>query len=706
MPVSTGDDWFEPIPVDDYQTINQRSGENVPEKRPIDPEDKLDEFEVTCGPMINLLGTHENNQPNYRATLALVVKNAPENQAPPITYKVGPASEEFKSTGKFQHGEFPSTKYYERDGYSFFRYSIDLTMVEYEQKVQYVINNHYKKSFQFYIPAIEESMNVISFSCNGFSLAAPANEFKSSLWFDILKKHADQHYHVMLGGGDQIYCDSIKLESEALKSWTEIRNPLKKNSFEVTEETTNEFENYYLSHYMDWFGKGFWQGKKARTLQSLFPLAMSQIPQVNIFDDHDIIDGFGSYSDHTMKSPIFQAIGNTAYKYYMIFQHHINPEEKLHESDPSWILGTQRGPYISQKNHSNYIRLGKEIALLGVDCRTERKLKQVVSPSSYKKIFERLTKEVKAAGTDIKHVLVMLGVPIFYPRLVWLEWLLTSTVMKPLRHLAEKGVLNKGLVNEFDGDVEVLDDLNDHWCSKHHKAERNQLIYDLTEFGAKNAIRITILSGDVHLCCIGRMKSKFHHHPNAHLLIGEDIEELNDDVTDFPEKDPRLMFNVISSAVTNEPPPDAMANLLNKRSRIHRYNRDTDEDIVPIFITEPDGSKRANKQFLNRRNWSDLVLAKQSKYKDLVVDDPEQVLRRFPQPVFEKEPSHDYLKGEEPNERNVKYPLYSDSLVTTLRVERDSNDYQSSTTSYELFIPKLFGNYKLEDAPVKHLHHH
>ena len=53
---------------------------------------------------------------------------------------------------------------------------------------------------------------------------------------------------------------------------------------------------------------------------------------------------------------------------------------------------------------------------------------------------------------------------------------LTSTALIPIRKLAQKGVIAKGLVNEFDGDVEVLDDLNDHWCSKHHKAERNRLI--------------------------------------------------------------------------------------------------------------------------------------------------------------------------------------------------------------------------------------
>ena len=105
------------------------------------------------------------------------------------------------------------------------------------------------------------------------------------------------------------------------------------------------------------------------------------------------------------------------------------------------------------------------------------------------------------------------------------------------------------------------------------------------EFGASKGVRITILSGDVHLGCFGRMKSKFHKHPNAHYYLeGQDTQELNKDVCETPEFDPRLIFNVISSAIVNAPPPDAMAGLLNKRSSIHHFNRDTDEDMVPILL--------------------------------------------------------------------------------------------------------------------------
>ncbi|KAK6456931.1 uncharacterized protein RJT20DRAFT_127023 [Scheffersomyces xylosifermentans] len=700
VPSSSSADWFDPIPIDEYRHINEISGENVPDEVPID--EPLGELDIRCGPILKLSGTLENGSDNYRGSIMLVVKDA--KAVPSITYKIGPANKEDEAAGKIESGEFPGVRYYDQDGFYFFRFTIDLKLVSYEQNVKYYIENHYKKAFQFFIPAVDESMNVVSFSCNGFSLATSTAEYKSSLWFDVLKKHSTQHYHVMLGGGDQIYSDSVKLNSKKLQEWMNESSSHKKKHMEGGQQLLDELNEYYLNHYMKWFGKGFWVGKNGKTLQRLFPLTMSQIPSVNIFDDHDIIDGFGSYHDSTMASPVLSTVGNIAYKFYMLFQHQLNPEEKVHESDPGWILGSQTGPYIKQKNHSLYSRLGKEIALVGIDCRTERKLHQVVAPSSYTNIFNRLTKEIKAAP-DIKHLLVMLGVPIFYPRLVWLEWLLTSTVLKPVRKLAAKGVINKGLVNEFDGDIEVLDDLNDHWCSKHHKRERNQLIRDLTEFGAAHGVRITILSGDVHLCCIGRFKSKYHHHPHAHLIKGEDVEEINLNITENPEHDPRLLFNVISSAIINAPPPDAMAGLLNKRSKIHHFdNGMTDEDILPIFQNDVDGSPRENKQFLNKRNWSDLIIAKQSKYKsEIPSNEREEVLRKFPQPISDGKELKNELTNKEADERFIKYPLYDDSLVTTLHVEKEPNNYDAPTADYEVLIPRLIGTYKLDRSRIKHL---
>lgn len=680
----TSDDWFSPVPVDTFVELNKvQIADPAPEKCPV--SEPVGGLEVRCGPILRLCGSLEDLV-NYRASIMLVVAGA----EPRITYQVGPSDK--SSQGLVEDGEFPRVKYFETGELSFWRFEISLKQTPYEQRVRYSINGQVDAAHLFFVPALSASMNVVSFSCNGFSLATDTSEYKLSLWLDVLRKHATNHYHVMLGGGDQIYCDAIKIHCESLKPWLETSSEHEKRSTEVSPQMQQEFDDYYLNAYLLWFGKGFWKGKNGSTLQTCFPLAMAQIPLVNLFDDHDIIDGFGSYKDKTMGQPVFSAIGNTAYKYYMLFQQQVLVDEPAHLKDPLWILGKKPGAFIKQPSHSIYMRLGKDISVLGLDCRTERRLSEIITELTYKEVFLRVQSELDRSP-DTKHLLVMMGVPILYPRLVWLEKLLTLTILRPIRGLAARGILSKGLVNEFDGGVEVLDDLNDHWCLKGHKRERNLLLKNLTDIGARNGVRITILSGDVHLCCFGRLKTKMHHHPHAHLLTDAVAE--NKDVTDSPENDPRLMFNVVSSAIINAPPPDAMAGLLNRRSKIHHYDRYTDEDVVPIFTSNPDGSERENQQFLNKRNWSDLILVNQSEYKDDIGTS------RFPSSKF----SHDIkaMEAREVSDRYTKYPLFPESLVATLHVEADGNDPEATTASYEVIIPDLQGKYQLEKTEVKHL---
>ena len=54
------------------------------------------------------------------------------------------------------------------------------------------------------------------------------------------------------------------------------------------------------------------------------------------------------------------------------------------------------------------------------------------------------------------------------------------------------GILGNFL-NKFDGGVEILDDLDDHWTAKNHKQERNWLIEELQELAADLSVRVTIL---------------------------------------------------------------------------------------------------------------------------------------------------------------------------------------------------------------------
>ena len=72
-----------------------------------------------------------------------------------------------------------------------------------------------------------------------------------------------------------------------------------------------------------------------------------------------------------MRTPVFCGLGNVAFKYYMLFQHQSVVDETSAD-EPSWLLGASPGPYINELSRSVFIFLGKKVAFLALDCRTER----------------------------------------------------------------------------------------------------------------------------------------------------------------------------------------------------------------------------------------------------------------------------------------------------------------------------------------------
>ena len=63
------------------------------------------------------------------------------------------------------------------------------------------------------------------------------------------------------------------------------------------------------------------------------------------------------------------------------------------------------------------------------------------------------------------------------------------------------------------------------------------------------------------------------------------------------------MVNVVSSAIVNTPPPNNMADILNRRNKTHHLDPETDEDMIPMFNSDVNGDPRNNKRLLPRRNW-------------------------------------------------------------------------------------------------------
>ena len=304
-----------------------------------------------------------------------------------------PVGQDGELRGKYQ--DITAYTLHKERGVTFWKWNLEIELSSTQIRLAYRINRG--PAIGFWIPAKGETMNMMFHSCNGFSLSVNPDEFSGPdpLWRDVLNTHQTRPFHVMLGGGDQIYMDAATVQTRHFGEWSKSRNAHHKHNAAFTAEMQEELEKFFLNRYAMWFSQG------------MFGMANSQIPMVNVWDDHDIVDGFGSYPDHTMRSPVMSGVGNVAFKYYMLFQHQSTPLED-ERSEPSWLLGYEKGPYITERSRSLFMRLGRRTAFLGLDCRTERMRDEIMSQETWDLVFERLRREIRKGETQ--HLIVMLGV--------------------------------------------------------------------------------------------------------------------------------------------------------------------------------------------------------------------------------------------------------------------------------------------------------
>lgn len=577
-----------------------------------------DRLQIMCGPLLNYkrMSNSQSRSPRWHGSVLIVAK--PGLRKPELELKCVNATpfNNGSTTAPINRIENHGTKLtdnrqreqliagtmiYSDSVKTFWHFNLELELQETESRWEYTILNarflsgasaRVSSSRIFVVPAASQSMRIMFHSCNGFSVGTDEDAWSGpALWNDVLRLHEQEPFHVMIGGGDQIYNDGVRVGGP-LRQWTDIGNPRRRREFPFDESLRRECDLYYFNNYVKWFSTG------------AFATANGQIPQINIWDDHDIIDGFGSYTDRFMKCPVFRGIGGVSFKYYCLFQHHIPPPKPTYTSssqpkvdshgskglgsssigdddtfvlqekteEPCFIIGNSPGPYIDERSRSLYMRLGARIAFLGVDARTERTRHQVNYDSTYDLIFNRVRSEL-SNSKEINHLIVLLGVPIAYPRLAWLENIFTSPIIGPIRFLNKRFGVAGGFFNHFDGQVDLLDDLDDHYTARQHKHERKDLILRLQSLAQEFDVRITILGGDVHLAAIGR----FYSATKLAIPI---------------EHDHRYMANIISSAITNKPPPKAVANLLARRNKIHHLDHETHETLMGLFDRDPGNSNK------------------------------------------------------------------------------------------------------------------
>lgn len=269
-----------------------------------------DALEVHCGPLLNFKRMSEelSDTPIWHGSV--LIATTPGQIHPELILRcIGGVGQNEGGSSKGESRKYAGVKLYADPNKEFWRFVIDCPFQQYEARWEYEIPNiryvepeREVKPQVFVVPSKAQSMRILFHSCNGFSVGTDTAAWSGpALWNDVLRMHEETPFHVMIGGGDQIYNDGVRV-SGPLRPWTDISNPRKRREFPFPETMRAECDEYYYKNYINWYAS------------TPFSTANGQIPQINIWDDHDIIDGFGSYTDHFMKCPVFRGIGGVAHK--------------------------------------------------------------------------------------------------------------------------------------------------------------------------------------------------------------------------------------------------------------------------------------------------------------------------------------------------------------------------------------------------------
>jgi len=349
-----------------------------------------------------------------------------------------------------------------------------------------------------------------------------------------------------------------------------------------------------------------------------------------VFDDvltEGSFDGFGSYPEYMQFSAAFKNIGRVGMHWYLLFQHHTTLDilhSQTDENDLFTITGTGW----------HFIKyMGPTVAVVGLDTRSERNQHQVMAGPTYQGIFPKIA----TLPASIQHAILAISVPVIYPRMDTAEHMVataqagkkavtgTYNLLGKLAGSAAgvigaKEVVNSGfqsvkktvgkhglmgsVVNVF-GEVELLDDLRDHWTHESKDLERTYLIRTLQGISHSRGIRITFLSGAVHLCGAGLV-----HDPNVPL-------------------DHKTMYQVICSAMVDAPPPGYLLKMLHNNKVLYvpqnglrstNAPSDTKEDMMEVFPAEVDGRTREYRRLMAKRGYTIFTAFDAEKGTSLAVD--------------------------------------------------------------------------------------
>ncbi|MBD1937762.1 alkaline phosphatase D family protein [Microcoleus sp. FACHB-68] len=333
------------------------------------------------------------------------------------------------------------------------------------------------------------------------------------MWDKFYQELWDANAQFVLAAGDQVYVDGEK----ELDIWKWLKNVKKHNP------SRNDMVSWYRDIY-----QGYWGLPEVQRIFQSFTTYM-------IWDDHEIVDGWGSYTPQELAAKLdvswelrnFKEHINLAHEMfsaakqvYREYEHSHNPhtDPNLEQFDYEFSCGISHFYVLDMRGHHDFNR--QELRLLGAEQ------------------WQRFETWLNAQYDSSARVLFIVS-PV------------------PVAHF------KSFVVNTFDVPYfKYTDDFRDHWDHDSNWSERNQLLEKVFQFSQETKRPVVFLSGDVHMGAV--FKISHQKFPSARVF--------------------QLTSSGISYASMSEFGRHLLENLVQKRGNLGDHRENIPYQVENLYI--------------------------------------------------------------------------------------------------------------------------